>query len=62
MHIKKNKKIIQNQHLVIENKNNLIENNNNIYRYLKCKFIPDILINESNKEIEIILYNNTAKK
>ena len=38
------------------NKNVLIENyknNSNIYRCLKCKLIPDILINESNQEIEI---------
>ena len=38
------------------NKNILIENyknNSNIYRCLKCKLIPDILINESNQEIEI---------
>ena len=37
-------------------KSDLIENyknNSNIYRCLKCKLIPDILINESNQEIEI---------
>ena len=40
-----------------ENKNDLIENyknNSNIFRCLKCKLIPDILINELNQEIEII--------
>ena len=40
-----------------ENKEELIEsykNNSNIYRCLKCRLIPDILINESNQEIEII--------
>ena len=40
-----------------DNKNDLIENyknNSNIYRCLKCRLIPDILINESNQEIEII--------
>ena len=42
---------------IYENKNELIEsykNNSNIYRCLKCRLIPDILINESNQEIEII--------
>ena len=44
-----------------ENENDLIENyknNSNIYRCLKCRLIPDILINESNQEIEIICDNS----
>ena len=39
-----------------EIKNNLIEKykkNSNIYRCLKCKLIPNIIINEYNQEIEI---------
>ena len=61
---KKNKDNLENSSVISDDiikqnseiKNNLIEmyqKNSNIYRCLKCKLIPNIIINEYNQEIEV---------